>query len=187
MFHVELRQFPHLTRAFNLSPEELHARVVAPWVSDTPVELEDQRWDPSRAKLTIYQGRELAAEDLGMGRGWGTVTREGADVTEQLLAAARSQREGPGELDEVKARLLAAAAEAPLPLAATLELAGDATWRVSERLGIAEQAVWELLHEERLTLLQQGTVLGRDRWQPTILSWSAWAADGAIAVEATGN
>lgn len=185
MFHVELRQFPHLARAFNLSPEELHARVVAPWVSDKPIELEDQRWDPSRAKLTIYQGRELAAEDLGMGRGWGTVTREGEDVTDQLLAAARSQQDEPTEMTEVKARLLAAAVEAPLALAQTPELVGDATWRVSERLRLAEQAVWELLHEGRLTLIQRGDVLGRDRWQPTILSWSAWAADGATAVRAT--
>jgi hypothetical protein len=182
VFHVELRQFPHLARVFNLSAEELHARVVAPWTAGQLIELEEQRWDPGRAKLTIYQGRELAAEDLGMGRGWGTVTRHGKDVTEQLLAAARTQQDGPSELTEVKQRLLAAAAEAPLPLAQTLELMGDATWRLSERLRLAEQAVWELLHEERLTLIEHGTSLTRDRWQPTILSWSAWA-DGSTAVQ----
>lgn len=28
MFHVQLRQFPHLARAFNLTAEELHSRVL---------------------------------------------------------------------------------------------------------------------------------------------------------------
>ena len=184
MFHVELRQFPHVSRTFNLSAEELHARVVSAWAAGEPVELEDHRWDPSRAKITIYQARQLAGEDLGMGRGWGTVTREGEEVTEELLAAARAQAEEPAELAEVKARLLAAAADAQLPLGRVVELIGDGTWRVSERLRVAEQAVWELLHEERLTLVEDGTSLTRDRWQPVILSWTAWAPNSPVSIRA---
>jgi hypothetical protein len=186
VFHVELRQFPNVTRVFNLNARELHARVVAPWTAGQAFDLQDHRWDPHRAKLTIYQARELAAEELGMGRGWGTVTRDGEEVTEQLLAAARAHEEGPAELTEVKTRLLAAAAEAPLPLAQVVELAGDVTWRASERLRVAEQTVWELLHEERLTLLQDGAVLTRDRWQPVILSWSAWVPGAGLSVQASG-
>jgi hypothetical protein len=186
VFHLELRQFPHLARVFNLSPEELHARVVAPWTAGRTIDLEDHRWDPNRAKLTIYQARELAGEDLGMGRGWGTVTREGEDVTEQLLEAARAQEEEPAELGEIKSRLLAASAEAPLPLAQVVALIGDATWRLSERLRVAEQVVWELLHEERLDLIEHGATATRDRWQPVILSWSAWT-DGAVAVQAADS
>ena len=129
MFHVELRQFPHVARVFNLSPDEVHARVVLPWTAGSPLQLEDHRWDPSRAKLTIYQARELAGEDLGLGRGWGTVTREGEDVTEQLLTEARAQEEGPAELTAVKTRLLAAAAGEPLPLPQLVELIGDVTWQ----------------------------------------------------------
>jgi len=182
VFHVELRQFPHVARAFNLTPEELHARVVSPWAAGRSIDLEDHRWDPNRAKLMIYQSRELAAEDLGMGRGWGTVTREGEDVTEQLLEAARAQEEEPAELDEVKARLLAAAADEPLPLVQVVGLVGDGTWRLSERLRVAEQVVWELLHEERLALIEGGATLTRDRWQPTVLSWRAWT-DGVAAVQ----
>ena len=184
MFHVELRQFPNLARAFNLSPEELHARVVTPWTAGQAFDLKDHRWDPNRAKLTIYQAGELAAEDLGMGRGWGTVTRGGEDVTEELLEAARAQEEGPVELDGVKARLLDAAAEGPLPLAQVVELAGDVTWRASERLRVAEQTVWELLHEARLTLIQDGAEVTRERWQPVILSWSAWVPGAAVSVQA---
>ena len=186
MFHVELRQFPNVARVFNLSAQEVHARVIAPWAAGRHVELEDRHWDPSRAKLTIYQARELAGEDLGLGRGWGTVTREGEDVTEQLLSAARTQTEAPAELAEVKARLLAASAGAPLPLAQVVVLAGDGTWRVSERLRLAEQAVWELLHEERLTLMENGVALTRDRWQPTVLDWGSWMGED-VTVQAASR
>ena len=181
MFHVELRQFPHHARAFNLTAEELHARVISPWLAGRSVELQDRRWEPGRVKLTIYQARELAAEELGMGRGWGTISREGEDVTDDLLAASRAQAEAPAELETIKARLLAAAAEQPQPLNQVVELVGDATWRVSERLRLAEQTVWELLHEGRISLLQDGSAVNRDRWQPVILDWASWA-DGRLAI-----
>ena len=180
MFHVELRQFPHLARAFNLSAEEVHARVISPWVAGHPVELEDRSWAPDRARLTIYQARELAADEIGMGRGWGTVSRDGEDVTEHLLEAA-GQREDPG-LAELKEKLLRQAAEAPLALSQVVELAGGPAWRVSERLAQAEQAVWELLHEERLELTEDGTAVTRDRWQPVILAPATWSPGGVLAL-----
>lgn len=183
MFHIELRQFPHLARAFNLTADELHTRVVSPWLAGRPIELQDRLWEPGRVKLTIYQSRELAADELGMGRGWGTATREGEDVTDELLATARSQAEGPEELEEIKARLLAAVADQPQALSQVVGLVGDATWRVSERLRLAEQTVWELLHEGRLSLLKDGERVNRDRWQPVILDWAAWT-DGRFAVSA---
>jgi hypothetical protein len=182
VFHLELRQFPHVARAFNLTAEELHSRVVSPWVAGRPVELEDRRWAPDRAKLAIYQARELAGEEIGMGRGWGTVSRQGEDVTERLLAAAQAQVDAPAELAEVKARLLASVGGRSLGLSHVVELMGEETWRASERLALAEQAVWELLHEERLTLLRDGTIVTRDGWQPLLLSWDSWAPDGAISV-----
>jgi hypothetical protein len=180
VFHVELRQFPHVARAFNLSAEELNARIVSPWVAGQPVELEDRRWTPDRARLTIYQARELAGEEIGMGRGWGTVSRDGEEVTVQLLSGAQQRQDS--SLEELKRELERAAAEAPLPLSRTLELAGEPTWRVSERLAQAEQAVWELLHEERLELLEDGRPAGRDRWQPVILTPASWGPDGGVAV-----
>jgi hypothetical protein len=183
VFHVELRQFPHVARAFNLSAEELHARVIAPWVAERPFGLDDRRWDPGRAKLTIYQGRELASEELGMGRGWGTVSREGEEVTQQLLESAR-RREDPG-LDEFKQAIMTRAEGRALTLCQVVELAGEPTWRASERLALAEQAVWELLHEERLNLIgADGARLTRDRWQPTVLSWATWAPDSGVGVSA---
>ena len=62
MFHLELRQFPHQTRDFNLTREQLEASVVGPWVRGELVALGDRRWDPERAKLAIYEGRALATE-----------------------------------------------------------------------------------------------------------------------------
>ncbi|MGB8879441.1 MAG: hypothetical protein WCD11_24215, partial [Solirubrobacteraceae bacterium] len=88
MFHVELRQFPHQTRAFNLTRQELDARILGPWVSGGRVELDDRRWTSDRARLTIYEGPVLTGDQLGLGRGWANVTRQGEDVTERLLAEA---------------------------------------------------------------------------------------------------
>ena len=40
MFHVELRQFPHVARMFNLSREELEARILGPWLAGRELELD---------------------------------------------------------------------------------------------------------------------------------------------------
>ena len=121
MFHVELRQFPHQARAFNLTREELNARILAPWVAGAAVELDDRRWLPERAKLTIYEGPELAPEDLGMGRGWGNVTRDGAEVTARLLDEVAH----PPPVAELKRELLDRCADGAIPLHRLVDLAGE--------------------------------------------------------------
>jgi catechol 2,3-dioxygenase-like lactoylglutathione lyase family enzyme len=88
VFHVELRQFPHTARAFNLTREQLHARFTGPWLKQEVVELDSQRFAPERANLTIYEGPRLETVDMGMGRGWQNVMRRGEDVTERELQAA---------------------------------------------------------------------------------------------------
>jgi glyoxylase I family protein len=88
VFHVELRQFPHTARAFNLSRERVHAQIVIPWVRGDMVEVDLQKFAPERAKLKIYEGPELQTGDMGMGRGWQNVMRRGEDVTERELKAA---------------------------------------------------------------------------------------------------
>lgn len=88
MFHVELRQFPHTARAFNLSRERLHGQILVPWVRGKFVELDSQTFAPERAKLKIYEGPELQTVDMGMGRGWQNVMRKGEDVTDRELKAA---------------------------------------------------------------------------------------------------
>ena len=98
MFHLELRQFPNVARAFNLSDEELARRFCSArgstggWSSSTSIGS-----SPDRARLTVYEGRALATDEIGMGRGWGNVTRTGTDVTERVLEAARDPSLGAAQ------------------------------------------------------------------------------------------
>ena len=176
MFHVELRRFPRVARAFNLTEEELQYRIVLPWVRGTAVELQDRRFTPDRARLTIYDGPEIATEDIGLGRGWSAVTRNGQDVTAQMIETAG--RFVP-RTSELKRELLSAAG--PVPLAQAVALAG-AAGRPSERLAAAEQAVWELLHEGRVALTRAGTRIPPEEWESVLLRWETWA-DAEVSVQ----
>jgi hypothetical protein len=163
MFHLELRQFPHMASRFNLSEGEL--RVVAePWVREQMVELGERRWDPRKATLTILEGPELSLQQLSMGRGWRTAQRESEDVTARFLgyvrASAAAPAAGTGGASQ-SATPLATPVGAPSdPLALGIQMAGllgkeplallDA-WRAaadsapgvkpSEALAIAEEEV----------------------------------------------
>jgi hypothetical protein len=92
MYHLEMRQLPHNACRFNLSEAELTA-VVVPWARKEWVELGERKWNPNEARLTIFEGPELALDQLKMGRGWGAAQRTGVDVTERVLDAARAQIE----------------------------------------------------------------------------------------------
>ncbi len=181
MFHIELREFPHQARSFNLTREQLDARIVGPWTSGGAIELDDRRWSAERAKLTIYEGPELAPDQLGLGRGWANVTRSGADVTEHVLA----ERAQPAPVAELKRELLDRCAYGPVPLQRLVELAGERypRSRVSERLALCEQTVWELLHEGVVRLVRAGVTVERPGWQDVLLRWEAWIGD-AVRVEA---
>jgi hypothetical protein len=181
VFHVELRQFPHQARAFNLSRDELQARILGPWASGEPIELDERRWSRERARLTIYTGPRLASDQLGLGRGWANVTRNGEDVTQLLLAEVAR----PAPVAEVKREVLERCAYGAVPIRRLVELTGERypQSRVSERLALCEQAVWELLHEEALRLVRAGTPVSRDEWQGVLLRWEAWTGD-AVTIEA---
>jgi len=167
VFHVELRKFPHQARAFNLTEDELRARILLPWVRGAPVELQDQSFTPEKARLTIYEGPALAAEDRGLGRGWSTVTRDGNDVTARVLREL-------SPLAELKRKLLDAA---PLSLSEAVALTAS-SGRASDCLAVAEQAVWELLHEGRVRIERDGTPLASADWEPLLLRWESWADRG---------
>ena len=173
MFHVELRQFPHVARAFNLTREQLDLRVLMRWVDGKPVELEDRHWSPGRAKLTVYEARQLAGDELGLGRGWSAVAGSGQDVTTRVLQEARRRSDVP---DGLKERLLARLEQGAVALNEVVELADAPSGRASDRLAVAEQAAWELLHEGRVSLARDGTALGPDEWRSALLSWRTWSA-----------
>jgi hypothetical protein len=90
MYHVELRQFPHNFCRFNLTETELHEAVLDAWARGEWIEFGERKWNPQQAKLTVFDGPQIPLERLSMGRGWPIAEREGQNVTEQLVAAARS-------------------------------------------------------------------------------------------------
>jgi hypothetical protein len=189
MFHLELRQFPHVARVFNLSREELDMRFARPWVSGSSIEQDDRRWTPDKARLAIFEGPELRLEEIGLGRGWSTVGRTSKEVTETVLAEAERGSEGRSTVETFKAAILGSA-RVPLTFGEVVErvVAEYPQWRASERLALAEQAVWELLHQGSLTLSGLDGPIERDRWRSLLLSWSTWTDAGSepLLLEAAG-
>jgi hypothetical protein len=179
VFHVELRQFPHQARAFNLSRQELTDRIVRPWVAGETISLDDRRWSPDRARLAVYEGPQLAPEDLGMGRGWGNVTRSGEDVTARVLAQASAAMARPAPVIDLKYEIVARCSGRAVPISGVVELVGERypQARISERVALAEQAVWELLHEGAVELVRAGAPVAKDEWQATLLAWATWSGD----------
>lgn len=179
-----MRQFPNVAREFNLTRAELFTRIVTPWTEGTPVKVDDRRWAPDRARLTIYEGPELRTEELGLGRGWANVTRAGDDVTARVLAEGSA----PETLERFKEELLERSAQAPMTLRRVVELAGERypQARASERLGLAEQAVWELLHRRLAGLEVAGRAVPQDQWREAVLRFSTWVEtdEGALRLRA---
>ncbi len=182
MFHIELRQFPHQTRVFNLTPEQLEARIVGPWVAGRTIELDERRWDSDRARLTIYEGPELSPDQLGMGRGWANVTRSGKEVTARVLA----NRAQPAPVAELKRDLIESCAYGAVPLRRLVELTGERypQSRVSERIALCEQVAWELLHEGTVRLVRAGMTVERSDWQDALLRWEAWSGEAVTLATA---
>jgi hypothetical protein len=183
VFHVELRQFPHQTRAFNLTREELNERFVEPWMAGEPIELDDYRWLPDRATLTIYDAATLEVADMGLGRGWQNVTRKGRDVTQEVLIEARNVTAELPTADDFKAEVAARSAAGAIAISGLVELAGE--WypqaRVSERIALCEGVVWELLHSVPVTLSRRGQLVPAYEWQAVLLTWQTWTDDGPDA------
>jgi hypothetical protein len=192
VYHLELRQFPHTAREFNLERAELDARFVRPWVKGEMIDFDERRWAPERTKLKILHGPPVALEELGMGRGWGQVTKDSEDVTDTVTAEAARGAQARPEVEALKEQIVQAAGQV-FDFGAIAALAGvaHAGWRASEQLSLAEQAVWELLHQERLTMLAGGEPVPREGWQEVVLRWSTWAAAGearyVLSVPARGQ
>jgi hypothetical protein len=179
MFHLELRQFPHVARIFNLNRDELDSRFVTPWVGGTIIEHDDRRWVPERSRLTILKGPELRPDEIGLGRGWARASKNSDDVTEALIAQARRGAEARPELEALKSAIgEVAGALITFQDVMALAGAGHPSWRASEQLALAEQAVWEMLHQGRLAMTVSGDKVASERWQPVVLSWATWAGEG---------
>ncbi len=184
MFHVELRQRPNMARAFNLREEEVVARFLAPLMAGRPLIYEDREWDPRKVRLTVLEGPELSIGEIGLGRGWANAQRAGSDVTERLMGRSRTQAPRPEALDRLKERIAGRLDAGPLTLQRVVAMAGELMEgrRASERLALAEQAVWEMLHEHTTALHGEGGPAGppisQSEWQAHLLRWDAWSEDG---------
>jgi hypothetical protein len=184
MFHVELRQFPHVARAFNLTREELNTQILAPWVAGALVECGDRRWAPERARLSIYEGPALRADEIGLGRGWANATRAGDDATARLLAETQRISSRDSALERLKQEVLGLCAMGRIDVPETVRLASalHPEWRMSDRLALAEQAVWQLLHAGGVTIVRDGVSIGSGQWQPLLMAWSTWSDQGGPRV-----
>jgi hypothetical protein len=187
VFHLELRQRPHVAHAFNLPEQDVTVRVLSPLLAGRPFKYAEREWEPRKTKLTVLEGPELRLEEIGMGRGWANAQRSGTDVTERLIARAREQNARPPELDRLKQRIVGRIDAGPLPLQRVVLLTAELMpgRRASDRLALAEIAVWELLHE-RVVVLMAGGALGSETvaepdWQAHLLSWECWSAADAQA------
>jgi Arc/MetJ family transcription regulator len=198
VFHIQLRQFPNVSREFNLEQAELETRILRPWLAGEMVRSGERRWAPERAKLTIYEGPRLGPEDIGMGRGWPNVTRTSVDVTAQLLSVVVRRPSAPteaaavpsasgDELERCKQLILARAANGSFEIRECVRLAEAVRLgaRASERLALAEQAVWELLHTGGVELAgEDGSALDRGAWQEALLDWETWGGERQVFVRA---
>ena len=188
-YHIEIKAFPNVARAFNLDRAALDARFVRPWVDGELIEFDDRRWAPDKTTLTVLSGPEIGAAARGLGRGWGEVTRHSENVTEAIIAEVRNGTQAQPEVAALTRALTEVAAGSErgiaFPDAIALAAAAQSGWRASEQLALAEQTVWEMLHRRRLELIgEDGSPLGAERWQEVVLSWATWAGELAVRLRA---
>lgn len=177
VYHLELRQFPHTARVFNLDRAELDTRFVRPWVQGAMIDHDERRWAPERTRLKVLLGPAVRLDELGLGRGWGQATKDSEDVTDVVTADAERGARARPEVESLKQQIAQAAGQV-ITFGSVAALAGAAHpgWRASEQLSVAEQAVWEMLHQERLTMEAGGEPVQRAQWQEVVLRFSTWAA-----------
>ncbi len=180
VFHLQLRQSLQSARAFNLTLTELRADFLSPWIAGQTIEWSDRKWAPDQAKLTVYEGPELPPSEIGMGRGWANAARAGEDVTERVLSEQRQIARGGEPLQALKLATIGLCAQQPVNLVELPRLAA-ARWpqlRASECLALAEQTVWELLHERRASLVSDSggvqAPVSKEHWRGGLLAWSSW-------------
>jgi hypothetical protein len=189
-YHVELKAFPNVARAFNLDRAALDRQFARPFAAGEPIEYADRRWAADRTTLTIYEAEPVSAAGRGLGRGWGEVTRRGREVTAAVLSEVHRGARARPELEALKAAIAeVAAGREGIALTDVIELAAAAQpgSRASEQLGLAEQGVWEMLHHGRLEMVAaNGMVIAGEAWQAIVLSWAQWSGDADDPVRLRG-
>lgn len=192
MYHVELREFPHSSHAYNLDSARLHAAVVNAWVRGEIFEFAGREWIPQRAKITILEADELPLHALSMSRGWNNARRKGKDVTNATLEAARAKvvapSVDPGRHNVLVEDVVARCATGPISLAGVWDQAELAAPQGSsgEWLVLAQTALLQLLTEARIVLCRgedgDAAVIPEDDVEPMLRTREAWSTDPATAL-----
>lgn len=188
MYHLELRQFPHVARRFNQSEQQVRA-LAKPWVREEWIDEAERKWNMNEATLTILEGPKLSMADLAMGRGWRNAQRRSDDVTERVLGEFRvgdrggvggsADARGDGEAavvngaggapdvallaDSLGLELLALLDDGPVAPVRVWELAQERLGgrTLAEALALADAAVRSLL-SRGLVVLQRPDVAGAE-------------------------
>jgi hypothetical protein len=144
MFHIEMRMSGmHFVREFNLSEQRLWLEFLAPLMEGKDFTVEGHEFTPRQTRLRVYEGPELRADQLGMGRGWQNVERTATDVTVRVLARAREHVAAAAEgRPAAAAGAPAASANTPSTHTATVDLLRE---RLLGRLSAGPIATQELL------------------------------------------
>jgi hypothetical protein len=88
MFHVEVSTGYRHARVFNLSREDVIAKIVQPWLEDRMIEMGEREWEPSASSLRILEGPRMENADLAFGQGWANAERACEDVTKAIVSEA---------------------------------------------------------------------------------------------------
>ena len=194
MYHVELREFPHNTHAYNLDAARLRATILERFVRDEVFQLGGREWIPARTSLTILEGEQLPLHMLSMGRGWNNARRKAKDVTVEVLAAAKAtsapeRAAAVGAREDVVVRdILARCAMGPLSLATVWDRAEIAAPEAAsgEWLTLAQGAVGKLLAEGRVVLRRgddpDAPAIAVDEVEAVLRTREAWGSDRASAL-----
>jgi hypothetical protein len=192
VYHLELREFPHNSHAYNVEPARLEATILDPWVRGEIFEFGERQWIPQRTKLTILEGERLPLHALSMGRGWNAARRKGKDVTEELLETARAKLPHAAldaDNEQAVARdILARCADGPLSLAAVWDRAEIAAPDASsgEWLVLAQSALLRLISGGQIVLCRgeaaTAPTIATDEIEPVLRTREAWSSDSANAL-----
>ena len=176
VYHLELRQFPHTARVFNLERAELDTRFVRPWVQGEMIDHDERRWAPERTRLKILNGPAVRLDELGLGRGWGQATKDSEDVTDAVLAEAQRGAQARPEVEALKEQVVQAAGQL-LSFGAVAALAGAAHpgWRASEQLRSPSRPCGSCCTRSGWRSWPAASRWRRERWQEVVLRWSTWA------------
>jgi hypothetical protein len=196
VYHIELREFPHNTHAYNLDAARLQSTVLTPWVAEKVFEVGGRQWIPQRTTLTILEGPELPLHSLGLGRGWNNALRKSKNVTDEVLGAAKTgtaaiatgARPSAGRAPDIERDILARCAVAPLSLPAVWDRAElvAPTASAGERLVLAEAALGHLLAEGHVELRRgedsDATSLSSEDADAVLRTREAWGNDRSSAL-----